>query len=122
MIRECFRANTEIQFFRKSLESIGLNPDTLLDLSQPSQTPSPALVAEVEATAHAAEPTDGTLVDPTDKSEELEDARSKIHDQLERAKTWWWWILEFLPTPYREQIQKDEHYIWKHSWRYVSRD
>jgi hypothetical protein len=32
MIRECFRANTGIQFYRESLKRVGLNPDTLLDL------------------------------------------------------------------------------------------
>ena len=117
MIRECFRVNTGIQFYRGSLKSIGLNPDTLLDLWLPSPTPSPARVAEVEVAAHTAEPSDRTLVDITEESEELEDARSPIHDQLKKAKAWW--ILEFVPMSFREQILRDDHYKWKYHWKYV---
>ena len=117
MIRECFRANTGIQFYRGSLKSVGLNPDTLLDLWLPSPTPSPTRVPEVEAAAHTAEPSDGTLVDSTEEGEELEDARSPIHDQLKKAKAWW--IFELIPMSYREQILRDDHYEWKRHWKYV---
>jgi hypothetical protein len=120
MIRECFRANTEIQFHRESLKRLGLDPDGLLDLCQTASTPSSAGVAKAETVSHVAEPTDGTLVasDPTEESEELEDVRTQIHDQLKKAKAWW--ILELLPTRFREQIQKDDqHYMWKHSWKCV---
>ena len=117
MIRECFRANTGIQFYRGSLESVGLNPDTLLDLRLPSPTPSPALVAEVEPVAHVAEPSDRTLVDLTEKSEEREDACSPIYDKLNKSKAWW--ILEVIPMSFREQILKKGHYKWKYYWKCV---
>jgi hypothetical protein len=89
--------------------------------------PTPARVAEVEAAAHAAEPTDQTLVDqaqasPTaassfrsEEAEELADALSPIYDQLKLSKPWW--ILEVLPTRHREQNRRN--YKWEHSWKYV---
>jgi hypothetical protein len=106
MIRECFRANTGIQFYRESFKEVGLDPDTFLDPRPPTLAPTPARVAEVEAAAHAAEPTDQTLVDqaqasPTaassfrsEEAEELADALSPIYDQLKLSKPWW--ILELI--------------------------
>lgn len=118
MIRECFRTNTEIQFYREPLERLGLNPDALVELGQPASTPSSAGATKAEAAFHVAEPTDGTLVDPTEESEELKDVDTDIHDELKIKKAWW--ILELLPTRYREQIQKDdERYMWRHYWKYV---
>jgi hypothetical protein len=118
MVRECFRANTEIQFHRESLKRLGLDPDALLDLCQPASAPSSAGVAKADAVSHVAEPTDGTLVDLTEENEELEDVRTETHDQLKKVKAWW--ILELLPTRFREQIQKDDQqFIWKHSWKCV---
>ena len=117
MIRECFRVNTGIQFYRESLKGVGLNPGTLLDMCPPASTPSPVRAAQVEAAVVAAEPSDGTLVDLTEESEELEDARSPVFDNLKRKKAWW--ILEFLPMRFREQILEDGHYNWKYSWKYV---
>jgi hypothetical protein len=116
MILECFRANTGIQFDSESLKRLGLNPG-LLDLCQPAPTSSTVRVAQVEAMSHATEPSDRTLVDPTEESEELEDARSPVFDNLKRKKAWW--ILEFLPMRFREQILEDGHYNWKYSWKYV---
>ncbi|KAN0134402.1 Uncharacterized alpha/beta hydrolase domain (DUF2235) domain containing protein [Lactarius tabidus] len=116
MVRECFRANTEIQFHRESLKRLGLDPDALLDLCQPASAPSSAGVAKADAVSHVAKPTDGTLVDLTEENEELEDVRTETHDQLKKVKAWW--ILELLPTRFREQIQKDDQqFIWKHSWK-----
>ena len=115
MIHECFRANTGIQFYSKGLKRLGLNPDALLDLCS---TPSSAPVAQAEVVAHhAAEPSDKTLVDPTEESEEFKDVCSPIHDELKRKKAWW--IVEFLPTRFREQILRDGRYIWRHFWKYV---
>ena len=117
MIRECFRTNTGIQFYSESLKRVGLKPDTLLDLCPPAPTPPTARVAQVEAAAHAAGSSDNTLVDPTEESEELKDVCSPIHDELKRRKAWW--IVEFLPTRFRQQILRDGRYIWKHFWKYV---
>ena len=115
MIHECFRANTGIQFYSKGLKRLGLNPDALLDLCS---TPSSAPVAQVEVVAHhAAEPSDRTLVDPTEESEELEDARSPVFDKLKITKAWW--IVEYLPVRFREQHLRENHYRWKHYWTYV---
>ena len=114
MIHECFRANTGIQFSSKSLKRLGLNPDALLDLCP---TPATAQVAQVEAVAHAAEPSDRTLVDPIEEYEELGDVRSKKHCELKRQKLWW--IVEYLPVRFREQHLKENHYKWKHFRGYV---
>ena len=114
MIHECFRANTGIQFYSESLKRLGLNPDALLDLCS---TPSSARVTQVEVGAHAAEPSDRTLVDPIDESEEFEDARSPVFDTLEVTKAWW--IVEYLPVRFREQHLREDRYKWKHFWTYV---
>lgn len=117
MIRECFRANTGILFYRESLKRVGLNPDTLLDLYPPAPTPSSAQVAQVEAPDHVHESSDRFLVDLTEESEELEDVRTPIHDQLKIAKAWW--ILEVIPMQFREQILSHDHYLWEDYWKYV---
>ena len=115
MIYECFRANTGIQFYSKGLKRLGLNPDALLDLCS---TPSSAPVAQAEVVAHhAAEPSDKTLVDPTEESQEFEDARSPVFDKLKITKAWW--IVEYLPVRFREQHLRENHYRWKHFWTYV---
>ncbi|KAI9455937.1 hypothetical protein BJY52DRAFT_1213126 [Lactarius psammicola] len=131
MIRECFRAKTGIQFYRETFKDVGLDPDTLSDPSKlyaprpPNQTPSAAQVAQVEAAAYAAEPTDGTLTDQvqasptaattfrTEEIEELADALSRPYDQLKISKAWW--IFEILPIRHHEQNRRD--YTWKHYWK-----
>lgn len=127
MIRECFRTNTGIQFYRDSFKEVGLDPDTFLDPRPPALAPTPTRVSQAEIAAHTAEATDGTLVDsaqasPTaastfksEEDEELADALSKIYDQLKLWKAWW--ILEILPFRYREQNRKD--YKLKNEWRCV---
>ena len=124
MIRECFRANTGIQFHRESLKNIGLDPDTFLEPRPPAIAPTPAPVAQVEVAAHAPEPTDGTVVDyvqaspsaaasKSEKDEDRADALSPIHDQLKLSKPWW--ILEILPM--REKNPDD--YLSTSKWKYV---
>ena len=126
MIRECFRANTGIQFHRESLKRIGLDPDTFLEPRPPAIAPTPTPVAQVETAAHAPGPTDATVVDhvqgfpaaastfKSEEDEELADALSEKHDQLEISKPWW--ILEILPM---RELNWDNFSLTK-KWMYVS--
>ncbi|KAI9455939.1 hypothetical protein BJY52DRAFT_1384548 [Lactarius psammicola] len=95
MIRECFRANTGIQFY---------HPSILSAPRPPALTPS---ADQVQAS-----PTAATTF-RTEEIEELADALSPIYDELKISKTWW--ILEILPMRHREQNRKD--YTWKHFWK-----
>ena len=129
MIRECFLANTGIQFHRESFKDVGLDPDALYPFVHPRPPALPlsaAQVTQVKAAAHAAEPTDGTLTeveaspveDSTLMSEEIEevkDALSPIYDQLKKSKMWW--ILEFIPIRFREQDRRS--FSMEHYWKYV---
>ena len=130
MIRQCFLVDTGIQFYLESFKDVGLDPSTLfpvVTLRPPALKPSGSTIADVNASAHAAEPTDVTLTDeahapPTavsafksEEDEELIDALYPIYDQLKLAKAWW--ILEILPLPYYLQNPKD--WSWKPHWRYV---
>jgi len=134
MIRECFAANTGIQFYRETFKDIGLDPDTLDPFVK--KRPS-ALVASTSAVAeaneaarhkHKAEPTDGTLVDEvqasptaassfkTEEEEELADALSPLFDQLKLSRSWW--ILEILPIKHRRQNRHDASWLpyWLVNW------
>ena len=130
MIRQCFLANTGIQFYRKTFKHIGLDPTTLFPFVTPRP---PALetsvprVAEARAFAHCPDPPHVTLNDQVQASpiaactfksedhEELLDALSPIYDQLKLSKPWW--ILEILPL--RHLVQDRKEFSWKPYWRYV---
>jgi hypothetical protein len=128
MIRECFRCNTGIQFYHEYFKDIGLDPNTLFPVVAIRPPPLAPTPARVEAAARAPEPTDGTLVDyvqasPTaassfksEEDEELADALSPQHDELELAKPSWW-ILELLPMRQRKQNRRD--YSLSHDLKYV---
>jgi len=85
-------------------------------------------VAWIKASAHATEPTDGTLVESvlasptaastfkTEEEEEVADALSKIYDQLRLSRAWW--ILEVLPL--RKAGAAKKHTSWRESFRYAS--
>jgi hypothetical protein len=130
MIRECFSANTGIQFHRDSFKGIGLDPATLYPFVTPRSKPLepfPSTVAELRASAHKAEATEATLTDEaqaspiaassfqTEEDEELADAISPVYDQLKLS--WAWWILEIVPLRHRVQDRKDM--TWKPYWMYV---
>ncbi|KAI9444606.1 hypothetical protein H4582DRAFT_2108483 [Lactarius indigo] len=142
MIRECFRANTGIQFYRESFKDIGLDPETLVDPHRlfaprpPALTPSAAQVARVQTSAHVMEPTDGTLTDQvqasptaaatfqTEEIEEFADALSPVYDELKLSKTWW--LLEVIPMQHRVQNRRDlricvYHYFSSFTWVWHSR-
>ena len=130
MIRQCFLANTGIQFYRETFKDIGLDPETLYPfVPRPKALKADAsIVAKVKmATNHKAEPTDLTLFEEvqasptaassfkTEEEEELEDALCPLFDQLKLSKTWW--ILEILPTRHRKQNRHDAS--WVSYWTYV---
>jgi hypothetical protein len=121
MIRECFRAQTGIQFRRSFLENLGIHVDVgTLDpqLEQPAPTP-PAVTTGHVNTQTVTGTADGSPTDPTSSTKEGEeraDALSRMHDQLEMMKAWW--VLEWLPLRHRRQYHgyaRPRHY-----WSYVS--
>jgi len=128
MIRQCFLANTGIQFHHDSFKAIGLNPETLFPFVLPRPAPLKPIsseVARIKACAHIAEPTDGTPLATvqasptaastfrTEEHEEFADALSKVYDQLQLSRAWW--ILEVLPLRKKGAAQK--HTPWKKSFR-----
>jgi hypothetical protein len=130
MVRECFLANTGIQFYRESFKGIGLDPATLYPFVTPRSEPLrpfSSTVAELRASAHKAEGTEATLTDDeaqgspiaastfeSEEEEELADAISPIYDQLKLSRGWW--IVEILPL--RHHFQKDLPWP-KPYWSYV---
>ena len=123
MIRECFRANTGIQFYRDSFKSVGLDPDTFLKPRPPALTPTPTQVSQIiEAAASAPEPTNGTQDTQaaaasfkSEEDEELADALSPKYDRLKLFKPWW--ILEILPMLHRKRNPEDHSLTQE--WKYV---
>lgn len=131
MIRECFIANTGIQFQREAFTEIGLDPSTLYPFVVPRPPPlvaTASAVAKLGKSAHAAEATDGTLTNEAqasqtaadsfkaEESEELADAVCPLYDQLKLSKPWW--VLEVIPLRLRAQNRHDA--MWVPYWRYVS--
>jgi hypothetical protein len=133
MIRQCFLANTGIQFYRETFKHIGLDHTTLF----PSVTTRLlALEApcvdevrdEVKASTHCPDGRDDSAHDnqvlasrmaactfKSEEHEELLDALSPIHDRLVERKAWW--ILEILPPL---QFEWDrEKFSRTFVWRYV---
>jgi hypothetical protein len=130
MIRQCFLANTGIQFYRTTFKHIGLDPATLFPFvttRPPALETSASCVAEARASTYCPNPHQVTLNDQAQASpiaactfkaeehEELSDALSPIYDQLERLKVWW--ILEILPL--RHLVQDRKELSWKSYRQYV---
>lgn len=127
MIRECFFANTGIQFHRESFKSVGLDPATLypfvVEPRPKPLEPFPSTVTELRAAAHRAEATEATFVTDeaqtssfqSEEDEELADAISPIYDELKLARGWW--ILEIIPL--RHHVLDWKSMSWKHYWMYV---
>ena len=130
MIRQCFLANTGIQFYRKAFKHIGLDPTTVFPFvttRPPALETSAPCVAEAKASTYCPDPNLVTLNDQAQASpiaactfksenhEELLDALSPLYDQLELSKAWW--ILEILPLSHLVQDRKD--LSWKHYRRCV---
>jgi hypothetical protein len=127
MIRQCFLANTGIQFYRKTFKHIGLDPTTLFPsvTTRPLALEAPCVTEAAEARA-SAQCRDGHVNDQVQASpmaactfkseehEELLDALSPISDQLEKRKAWW--ILEIFPL---FQFKQDRDYSLKFDWWYA---
>ncbi|KAI0278629.1 hypothetical protein BGY98DRAFT_916781 [Russula aff. rugulosa BPL654] len=120
MIRQCFLANTGIQFYRKTLKHIGLDPTSLFPFvttRPPALETSASCVAEARASTYCSNPPQVTLNDQAQASpiaactfkseehEELLDALSPLYDQLDLSKAWW--ILEILPLRHLVQDRKE---------------
>jgi hypothetical protein len=129
MIRQCFLANTGIQFHRESFKEIGLDVNTLypIVLDRPPALKASAADAAEASVSHTADPTDGTLIDEvqaspiaastfkSEEDEELSDALSPIYDELKVSRGWW--ILEILPMRFSQQNREDAS--WKSYLGYV---
>ena len=130
MIRQCFLVNTGIQFHPESFNDVGLDPAKLSPVvtQRPQALNPPALTdPDAKASAHAAEPTDATLIDESkasltaastfksEEDEELVDALHPMHDQLKLFSPWW--ILEIIP--FCHYVQNQKNWSWKPYWRYV---
>jgi len=130
MIRQCFLANTGIQFYLTTFKHIGVDHTMLLPFvtTRPRELEtSTSCVAEAKASTYCPDPQNVTLNDQAQASpiaactfkseehEELLDALSPIHDQLDLLKAWW--ILEILPL--RHLVQDRKELSWKSYWQYV---
>ena len=131
MIRQCFLANTGIQFYCMTFKHIGLDPTTLFPfvITRPAalETSAPC-VAKARASIHCPDESSVTLKDQAQASpiaactfkseehEELLDTLSPMYDQLKLLKAWW--ILEIIPLSHLVQDRKG--LSWKCVRRYVN--
>ena len=118
MVRECIKNNTGILFHSKKFSEIGLDPASYfsaninsdpkpLDLPEnfkvkirekdPLPTSVRALLNDDRYWSLASQPFLG------EEEEELQDTVSAIYDELEIHRLWW--IIEYLPLPYRYQAR-----------------
>lgn len=109
MVRECLKTNTGILFSNEALHQIGLDP-TRCSFAAPVSIDNQQM--PVIQSLSAEESTHGST-QVSEGADELQDALSNIHDELERS--WFWWILELLP--FRRQYYNNG---WKSIISYVS--
>jgi hypothetical protein len=121
MVRECFKTGVGILFRRETFKRIGMDPGTLDPLfKQPKiiyHTPCSPAQCSSRPVKHQPddEPIDPEEIYSDFVSEELEDvadAISEAHDELEKA--WFcnfWWILECTPQLIFYQRDEDSHDI-----------
>ncbi|KAI0789554.1 hypothetical protein C8Q75DRAFT_718500 [Abortiporus biennis] len=113
MIRQCFLANTGIQFYGPLLRTVGLDPNALYPIIQPR----PAVMTTSTVTigyANQALPVgpDGQVMNPmSEEEEDLRDLMSPIYDQL--SLVWGWWLLELVPMRHRVQAENN---VWGGKW------
>ncbi|KAI1790928.1 hypothetical protein LXA43DRAFT_1182107 [Ganoderma leucocontextum] len=92
MVRECFRANTGIQFDAEALRAIGLDPGTLYPIVM--ERPN-ALQPHADHFKTVAPP----LPEGSEEEYDVRDALSPIHDRLASVTSSWLW--EFIPMWHR---------------------
>src|SRR5258708_31420979 len=71
MVRQCFLANTGIQFYRQTFKHIGLDPATLFPFVTPRPAalePSASCVAEAKPSTYCPEESDMTRTDEVQAS------------------------------------------------------
>ncbi|KAI6161304.1 hypothetical protein EDD17DRAFT_1759355 [Pisolithus thermaeus] len=111
MIREIFKANVGILFYRSMFEQIGMDPSTLLSASGPR--PPIIFNSPIKGIYNVSDHVKGRAVqcDPTGKCvseevEDLNDALAPMYDRLKFAP--FWWILEVLPQV-RYYLREKDH-------------
>lgn len=112
MVRECFKLKTGILFDRRMFEVIGMDPNNLWPVvkqrpppvHQFSGNPPPKIRTFMTTPGK-----NGLLVEDdsfvSEEEEDLADAKAKINDMLDIAKSWW--ILELVPQKIRYQKDDD---------------
>ncbi|KAI1797998.1 hypothetical protein LXA43DRAFT_978230 [Ganoderma leucocontextum] len=90
MVRECFRANTGIQFDAEELRSIGLDPTSLYPVVK--ERPSP-----LQPHYHHFHTVAPRITTASEEEHDVRDALSPMHDQL-AVYAPLWWVMEFNTT------------------------
>ncbi|KAI1791963.1 hypothetical protein LXA43DRAFT_1008636 [Ganoderma leucocontextum] len=93
MVRECFRANTGIQFHAEGLRNIGLDPASLYPIVEDRPRP-------LQPRYHHFNDIAPRVPMASEEEHDVRDALSPMHDQF-NVFALLWWILGFLP-------------IWRH--------
>jgi hypothetical protein len=102
MIRECIEAEVGIRFRPEMFEDIGMDYTRLYPVLKDrpeiiyhsTQLPSPDSELRVKDLTKKAIPID------FEELEDVADAITKVHDEINNGTLWWWWrILEHVPRP-----------------------
>ncbi|KAI6161302.1 hypothetical protein EDD17DRAFT_1759354 [Pisolithus thermaeus] len=113
MIREIFKADVGILFYRSMFRHVGMDPSKLLSPRPPIIFNSPIKAGYVRLCRDHDEAVqcnpNGELV--SEELEDLYDACSDIHDQLSDMP--YWWILEVLPQVLYYQREEDDEWAKK---------
>ncbi|KAL4245308.1 hypothetical protein ABKN59_010399 [Abortiporus biennis] len=142
MIRQCFLANTGIQFYGPLLRTVGLDPNALYPIVQSRPAVMTVLPTVPTQPQHDRDSTAATLVDsstPPDEtstvtigyanqalpvgpdgqvmnpmSEEEEDLRDLMSPIYDQLSlVWGWWLLELVPMRHRVQAENN---VWGGKW------
>ncbi|KAI1797955.1 hypothetical protein LXA43DRAFT_1088109 [Ganoderma leucocontextum] len=110
MVRECFKANTGIQFKAERLRDIGLDPASLYPIVK--DRPS-----ALQPRCHHLNTVAPRVPIASEEEHDVRDALSPMHDQL-AVYAPLWWVMEFNPT--RRHIPLGPPSEWKDGWEELS--